>query len=237
VNPYYLCRHVYLSMTGDAGILMDLRDGSYIGVSPAQAGVLSRLVTGWPAPTRPPEDRTLKEVSGLVATLTQRGLITDDTSVGKEARPVALRAVEAQLVDRDVVESPHIRFHHLLNLLLVWLLSKVSLRLRSLGAVLRTEQKRKTRLTKPTSEADLSTIRHLVNVFLHLRPFVYSHKDRCLFDSLVLIRFLARYHIFPQWVIGVKTDPFLAHSWVQLDQYSINGRPGFIQGFSPIVVI
>jgi hypothetical protein len=130
-----------------------------------------------------------------------------------------------------------VRLSHWLNLFLACALAYSSLRLRPLGSVLRAAQKRKARERELVDQANLDALPDLVSVFLHLRPFYYSWKNRCLFDSLVLIEFLARYRCFPLWVIGVKTDPFLAHSWVQQGECVLNGSPEYTQRFTPILAI
>lgn len=56
-------------------------------------------------------------------------------------------------------------------------------------------------------------------------------------DSLVLIEFLALHDVFPDWVIGVKTLPFTAHSWVQTGRFVLNGNPGYVRGYVPILVV
>jgi hypothetical protein len=52
-----------------------------------------------------------------------------------------------------------------------------------------------------------------------------------------LVNFLAGYGVFPQWVFGVKTDPFYAHCWVQQGSFVFNDTPDYIRGFSPILVV
>ena len=46
--------------------------------------------------------------------------------------------------------------------------------------------------------------------------WLYSRKDACLFDSLVLTRYLYWHGIAPLLVFGVSTKPFSAHAWVQV---------------------
>ena len=237
MTQHYLKTHVHLTLTEGSGILLDLRRGEYIGLTPVQVGALSRVVHGWPALPYSQGDEASEEVTGLLETLTKRGLLTAEESLGKSASPLHLERVQFQLVDRDTAETPSILLHHCLNLFLACVLTYLSLRLLPLRHVLRTVEKRKVIGLNGYFTAESTETRHLVSVFLHLRPLYYSCQAKCLFDSLVLINFLARYRRYPQLVIGVKSDPFLAHSWVQQDLYVLNGRPGYIRHFSPLLSV
>lgn len=76
----------------------------------------------------------------------------------------------------------------------------------------------------------------LVAAFSLLRPF-YFRQYRCLFDSLALIEFLARFGHFPSWVFGVKTDPFGAHCWVQDGKHVLNDDFERVRIFTPIMAV
>ena len=93
---------------------------------------------------------------------------------------------------------------------------------------------------KPASESDVQWVQAaypLVEAFLHLRALYFTTKDECLFDSLVLVEFLARHGLYPTWVIGVSTNPFKAHSWVQVGDRVLNDLPERVSMFTPILVI
>jgi hypothetical protein len=76
----------------------------------------------------------------------------------------------------------------------------------------------------------------LVRIFQTLRCWGFSEKNRCLFNALSLVYFLQRYGHFPYFVIGVKTTPFAAHSWVQRDRVVLDGNPATVGHFVPILV-
>lgn len=70
-----------------------------------------------------------------------------------------------------------------------------------------------------------------------MRPLVITSHDKCLHDSLTLVHFLASEHFYPQWVIGVRTRPFAAHSWVQAGPLVLNDVHEYVRGFTPILVV
>ena len=84
---------------------------------------------------------------------------------------------------------------------------------------------------------EIDTVRPLVAAFIYLRPLLYTAHNACLLDSLTLTRFLAAYGVFPDWVFGVKTDPFCAHCWVQQGEYVFNDSPDHVGEFAPILVV
>ena len=236
MSEYYLRSHVRLTVAGGDAILIDMRRGDYLGLSAAQSATLSGVVQGWPVPSLPQRCRPADDGGELIRALLQRSLLTRDPRRGRDARPAATIPGEERLVDRDRVAPPTILIRHGVTLLRAYVIARASLRARTLAAVVRSVGRRKSRGDPRDRGVDLQAARELVNVFFHLRPFVYSWKDRCLLDSLVLIEFLAAYGIYADWFIGVRSQPFLAHSWVQLGRYVLNDRPGAIQAFSPIVV-
>jgi hypothetical protein len=92
---------------------------------------------------------------------------------------------------------------------------------------------RKAREARPF---DLDRARALVEVFDRLRLF-YPRPYLCLFDSLALIHFLARFELHPDWVFGVTADPFEAHCWVQAERVVLNDRIERVAAFTPIMCV
>jgi hypothetical protein len=65
----------------------------------------------------------------------------------------------------------------------------------------------------------------------------YSATDECLFDSLVLGEFLAAYDIHPTLVLGISTNPFEAHAWLQDAHIVVGDRPTRVKRFTPILAV
>jgi hypothetical protein len=103
--------------------------------------------------------------------------------------------------------------------------------------VIRRVKLRKESLGRKASPLDAEQARKLVEAFLRYRVFLFSSKDECLYDSLALLEFLARYGIYPDWVFGVQTRPFAAHCWVQHGEIVFNDTVEHVTGYTPIMVI
>jgi hypothetical protein len=84
---------------------------------------------------------------------------------------------------------------------------------------------------------DIGKLAAMVDVFRRLRPFVFAAEGRCLLHALTLIRFLSHYQLHPEWVMGVKTQPCGAHSWVQWDRYLLDSNPEKVCGYTPIMMV
>jgi hypothetical protein len=84
---------------------------------------------------------------------------------------------------------------------------------------------------------DTAALHDAVSSYMRLRPFLFTAHDKCLLDSLTLIRFLARRRMFPAWVIGVRTRPFAAHSWVQSAGLVLNDVHEHVRSYTPILVV
>jgi hypothetical protein len=84
---------------------------------------------------------------------------------------------------------------------------------------------------------DLTQLRDLTEIFRRLRPMVFTAHDHCLFESLTLIYFLARYRIHPHWVFGVQTSPFIAHCWLQQGEVACNDILDRIRRCTPIMLV
>jgi hypothetical protein len=50
MREYLLSPHVYLCITDDHAVLLDLQRDKYVGVGRAQMNALAARVLGWPAP-------------------------------------------------------------------------------------------------------------------------------------------------------------------------------------------
>src|SRR5262249_26820255 len=87
------------------------------------------------------------------------------------------------------------------------------LRTRPISAIVEAAKRRKARAPQAR---DRSEIERRTVVFARLRPW-YPHSYWCLLEALALLEFLARAHVFPDWIFGVQAQPFGAHCWLEAD--------------------
>jgi hypothetical protein len=259
-EPYLLSPHVHVCVAGKHVVLLDLEQDKYLAVVPAHR--LARWVRGWPAVepsdpvSLPPGE--IRELSGdqgrrddLLSKMIAQGMLITDPQRGKEAIPVVTKRPDAALIEFDLDTRPSFTWVHAWHFLIAYTAAKAALKLRPIKSVVQAASGRKARAMQRegenrkmatgrpafASQMDLGTVRHLVTAFVRLRPLFFTVHGACLLDSLALLNFLARYRVFPEWVFGVKTDPFLAHCWIQHGDVVFNDFPDYVRGFTPILVI
>ena len=238
--PYLLAPHVFPCVSGQHVVLMDLERDKYVAVAPAHR--LADWVRGWPV--GPPVDAA--QASGihnrggdsddLVPQLLAHGMLVTDPRLGKPAVPVAIPRPERTLVEFDFDIRPRASAAHLWRFARSCLRAQLALKLSPMQSIVQAVRERKARLERAARRPP-PDIGAIVTAFTRLRPLFYTPRAACLLDSLTLLHFLSADGIAPQWVFGVKTDPFDAHCWVQQGQVLFNDVPDRVRQYSPILVV
>ena len=234
---YDLPQHVYACRTDDGVIFLDARHDRYFGLSGTAVAALPDLVRNWPSGdtrarsgSEAPIPRA--EVHRVADNLIERGLLCRGGDAESPRRRASVPPLSMDL-PRAVVEARRaLRAVDLIYFLLactqaIWLLKRHPLEVIA---------SRVTAARRNGEPLDLVDVFGRVQVFRRLRRLLFSEKDRCLLNALALVLFLRRYGHFPHFVIGVKTLPFGAHSWVQHQQTLLEGDPASVCHFVPILV-
>ena len=245
-STYFLAPHVHLCVAGKQVVLLDLERDKYLVVS--QTHPLGQWVSGWPAipvaqrmvvghdmshvPAAAPGSE-LRLLQKMAAT---RVLVTDP-AIGKVAEPAVSDEAKVALVEPQLLERPDATGGHFWNLLRAYWAAKWTLKRRPIKEVVEGARARKEQAAATAKPLDIDRTRALVTAFLFLRPIFYTAQNACLLDSFTLTGFLALYGVYPDWVFGVKTEPFHAHCWVQQGGYVFNDSPDLVGEFSPILVL
>ena len=237
-SRYFIPPHVHACATPDSVILLDVRHDRYVGISLSEASRLAELVSDWPrCPTAtPPCDHT--PVDELAATLQHEGLLVTNPSSDSCPRALSLTTTRSLTsIGYDLQGHATIQALDVLRFLSACIATKMALKHGTLEAALMRVQKRKSARGRCETSFDVSLATQLVCKFMRLRVYAYSAKDACLFHALCLMDFLAKYGVFPTFVIGVKTSPFAAHSWVQHDGYVLDATPEEVCFYTPIFAV
>lgn len=231
-----LADHVRACCADGQVILLDLDRGKYVGVGGAQVPALARAIEGWPvSPDHPGPSGEPADIDALTAPLLAQGLLTCATTAGPVTAMLEepMRSLNAE----DAVQDAAVGWHRVCRFLMSAVTASTWLHWRSLAAIVRTVAARRARLQTQNSPASLEAMRELVAAYLRLRPFAFTAHDRCLHDSLTLVHFLASEGVFAHWVIGVRTQPFGAHSWVQSGETVLNDQHEHVRRYQPILVV
>lgn len=232
-----LASHVRACQDDGQVILLDLRHNKYLGVGGPQSSMLADQVEGWPKYS----ERTCACANpAAIGVLTQRlvmqGLLTDTPS--EQLPDETIEEATSSLDFENAVTDSGISAQRLGRFLQSAAAAALWMRFRSLHSVATAVSSRRKRLQNPASDAGaLDAMWSSTAAYEKLRPFVYTSQDKCLHDSLALVGFLASEGAFPRWVIGVKTRPFGAHSWVQSGGTVLNDQHENVRRFRPILVV
>jgi hypothetical protein len=240
MKKFLLRREVYACCTEDGAVLMDLRTGKYFGLDLETIAAIAPRIQGWidsigeiaGGDTGLDEDASAKILDSLTNGL---GLLTDSGELGKAVDMPVLHQTESVPFRGNILPWPRIGGHHVRAFCAAYLRTLLDIKFRPIVATVRRLEARKLR-REGGSASRMQTL-ELVRIFRVLRPFLFTAKDHCLFDSLVLIEFLARLDAFPTWVIGVRTRPFAAHSWVVDGNLILNELLERTEEFSPILAV
>ncbi len=92
------------------------------------------------------------------------------------------------------------------------------------------------RASTRSGRRDLAAAAREAEVFRQLLPFA-PRVGECLFQADLLLRFLNSRGLDADWVFGVRTWPFLAHCWLQLDDVCLTDLPDTLVHYRPILVV
>jgi hypothetical protein len=232
-----LAPHVRACASDGQVILLDLRNSQYVGVGGAQSGALADRVEGWPrSPSPVPECANAAATNQLVASLLARGLLAQTRS--KRPPHATVEEATTSLDAEHGAPNAGIGAGRLAQFVRAAAVTSLWMRFRSLQAIATAVQGRRERLQASASaSSSLAAVRTGTAAYERLRPFVFTAHENCLHDSLALVGFLASEGVFPRWVIGVKTRPFGAHSWVQMGSIVLNDQHETVRQFRPILVV
>ncbi|MGM9479557.1 lasso peptide biosynthesis B2 protein [Roseateles sp. NT4] len=229
-----LAAHVRACESDGQAILLDLRGNRYLGISRPVSAALASFIDGWPVihPMTEPAQMT-QEVEESLQRLTTQGLLTELPGVERFAPPIieatASVAVDASTRRAEVDSRAIVAFIKGAALAAWWL------RCRSLNAIATAVVQRRQRDAR-TGANSIAALTSCAATYHSLRPFAVTAREKCLYDSLVFLNFLASQGLFPHWVIGVKTSPFGAHSWVQSGNIVLNDQHEYVRRFRPLLV-
>lgn len=229
---FHVHKDVFTCMTNDALVFLDLRHDRYFALSIDCARTLSHLVTDWPIPNAS-QDVSDQDAGNLTHRLEQAGLLTRNPKLARMTQAASPNELPADLWMLDEpASSPRIRSSHLLTFARTCAETKWRLHGRSLAAAINHIRTKKMQIA--AENTDLETVAAVVSVFRRLRVFAFATNGHCLYHALALVDFLAHYRISATLVIGVRTRPWAAHSWVQYGTALLDARPDHVHAYTAI---
>jgi Transglutaminase-like superfamily len=229
---YFLAPHIFAARVESAVILLDSKSDDYILIEPELApGFLAMLRRGGlraagDCPSSP------AGLADLIGELESRGSITPAAQEGKPFELLELIPNSLELPGPRIDAIPRISSGHVAAMVLALIKTAYLLRIRGLRSAIRHVLHLKATHSSRDSRHDPSD---LVEIYHRVRPFFYSAKNKCLFNSLSMIIFLSRYGVVPDWWFGVKLKPFEAHCWVEDERWLYNDQYARTWRYTPIM--
>jgi len=220
-------------------VILDVNRDKYLCVARSQFEALGPALSGWPGPAecgQPVAAALAEEAAALANDLLDVSILSDRAAHAKDALPTNY-SLPTEAIDPDLPErSPRSACTHAGAFF--WSAARASRELhrQRFQLIVESVRSRKGRGAHSAAVLDLERARSLVSVFERLRWF-YPRSYLCLFDSLALIHFLARFQVYPDWVFGVSAEPFEAHCWVQAGNVVLNDTVARVSAFTPIMYI
>ena len=236
--------HIHVCVTAAGSVILDVRRDKYLGLGREETELLADAVPGWPAPVWQRSlcsatSASIKAENALCESLVADGVL-ERIAACKDARAVlALKDMRGEWISiGDELEvRGRVTLRHVVNFLSAYLWVRFSLARRPFSSVVQEVTARKMRAVSDICGFDINRLAAQVDVFRRLRPFVFAAEGRCLLHALTLIRFLSHYQLHPEWVVGVATQPWGAHSWVQWGNYLLDSNPEKVCGYTPIMMV
>jgi hypothetical protein len=232
-KPYSVSSHVRACAVNKSVVLLDLRQNKYMMLPPPESAALAGLVNQWPTSAvhrQTPAD-TVRDFARMLHTA---GVLTtesvDTTETYEDARP----AYDLLASEDEVEQHRTINVGHVINFVYACVKAALAVRFGSLQTLALTVTTNRTRAAEAGISPGSQAVLELVDIFSRIRPFVFTARNHCLFHSLALLTFLSRYMIVPQWVIGVKLNPWGAHSWLESGDKVLDSTPEKVTEYSQI---
>jgi Transglutaminase-like superfamily len=238
-GPLFLQSHVFICRGKRHWVILDVNRDKYLCVDRSQFEALGPSLQGWEASaglTEPAAAPVPESAAALANSLLDLGILSDRAAHAKDARPMRY-LLPTEAIDPDSPVRPaRSSAAHAASFFFSSARASRELRRQPFQLIVEAVQARKNRHASRAGRADFERTRSLVAVFERLRLF-YPRSYLCLFDSLALIHFLARFHVYPDWVFGVNEDPFEAHCWVQAGNVVLNDTVARVSAFIPIMQV
>jgi len=230
-----LAAHVRASECDGDVILLDLSCNRYLSITRAASEALAHRVEGWPKITPTPQSIGLPTTqTDITASLIERGILTE--SLYKRPPDGSIEDA-AQTLELGIGSiRPLLGTRRAWKLLTSVAKAKWWMQCRSMKDIVQALTIRRAQQIGATSNS-IEAMAAGTAVYEALRPLLFTAREECMLDSLALVTFLATEGLTPHWVVGVKTNPFGAHAWVQSGNTVLNDQHGHVRQFRPILVV
>lgn len=241
MENFRLRKDAFMCMVDGHAVFLDLRTDRYLALPPRSANLLGQILGATESSVREgspaASDSTInKEANELALQLESEGLLTKARGDNRDSPPVIASHVDNSALDSQR-EYPPLGWGDIANIGVARISSSVMMKVMPLRSVIERIRTRKAASAHHAHYGDTDEYRYLACMYQGLRPLVVRKNKPCLQDSLMLVEFLARRGLVPDWVFGVRLAPFAAHCWVQHGSTVLNDYVERVKVYTPIMVV
>jgi Transglutaminase-like superfamily len=241
---YFLTPYVFTCDTRHGAVLLHLQRNKYFGLAMSDVIYLKKVVRNWPAPEGEAYSVSTSvaveecSMTSLVQSLLKADVLqrTPPSRGGITCSRISLNGPLASVGD-EIIRKASVRPAHFATFVFSLLSAATCLRCLPLKSTVGIVSRRKARVMSNGYGFNLEHAAELVFVFRRLRPYFFVAEGNCLLHALTLVTFLAIHREFPCWVLGVRTEPWGAHSWVQYGDYLLDTNPEKVCEYEPILAV
>jgi hypothetical protein len=174
----------------------------------------------------------------LLQSMLKEGLLARDAAVASDlvSTEIDLKCALVSIGD-EVTLAARVRMRDVAAFAFFLTTAAIALRCLPLRWIVRRAHARRTRAYRRGYRLDVGAVARHVSTFRAIRPHFFVAKDHALLHALTLIDYLAHYGEFPVWVFGVATEPWATHTWLQYENYLVDGNPEAVCRLEPILAV
>jgi hypothetical protein len=239
VPTYYLRRQAFVCFSNRHYVMLDLLADMYLRVEKGPFDAAAPCIHLSPLLRKSVRNSGNPELSvesrALLSELIARRLLTENPDQANDSASESVAIPVQTLIGGEGDISLISCLHHIFSFMAASRAAAIWLK----GPIAQTVSRvteRKSRRAYRSPQFNVDRARALISIFRRLRPF-YNRQYLCLFDSLALLIFLAKYDIFSTWVFGVQSEPFSAHCWVQHDEFLLSDTVDRVHIYTPLLAV
>ena len=230
----FQARSTSYCLLDNVSVFLDRRNDKYHYLDREKTQLLNRLQNGLSSYDAREENEP-PNASGVVEELITKNLLTMKQDDGKALQPLTHESPHASVYDIFWEK----RFHPVMTARLAIKHAALQRRIKrdSLYETTQRSEKLKARVLKSASTEPGDSMTIEARRIIDSRYFVYTYKDKCLFDSYLFFEHFTKQGIPVNWVFGVNLYPFAAHCWVEYQGLVLNDQLERVAAFTPIYII
>jgi Transglutaminase-like superfamily len=232
---YYLSPNKHACMTAGRVVILDLENDKYLSLDADTSALLGADVDLLSSRDGLPQIDPASPLGKALVHLADNGIL----STARPPRDAGVRR-PCLTPKREILLQPsfrqHVGAHDVARYIASAMSAKCALRMCSLHRVVLDEQRKAILASSGGRMFDPARAAPLCSIYSRLRV-IATGPGQCLFDSLALKRFLAKYGLFPEWIFGVHLNPFAAHCWLQHGDTLVHDSLDFVSRYTPIMAV